>query len=612
MIRELIDLADRLVEAGEELGGDRKRQKPDWVIVASSDGSATLSHGERDVLAPNRSRTGQISEKNPKKNLKPRLLFDEARYALGVHLSTNQQIEGLAHGSFVNLVVEAYRELEDPDLATVLEFLRRPLSENISQKVGPKDLVTFRTQTGEFIAERQDIWKFWSNHLEREVAAEFDAVCGGCGRFKTVVRIQPARIKVMSKECTITSFDDHSFWSRGKKQSTNSPLCYSCAIKVIGALGFVANDPHHSAVIARDETKGKRNPLRDQLAVFWLRTVPELAYEDSEIDLQALFAAAAQHSIDPNDDAPPAALAQLEALVNAPYTGKLSSLWTDDNAFHLAVLSVNESRLVVRDWISVSLADLRGYLADFLHATKIIGPGGANIRAFPIGAMTGALETTNPDLTRGLIRTAYLGVRPPEALLPAALLRFRNVVVTGKAWQKRSRGERQTPEREVLAVLHALAAILKMGLTYGKEDAARMEQLDEGRKTPAYLCGRLLAVIEEAQRRSSRGRVNATLVDRYYISASTTPSYTFGALMPLMETAYLPKLRRENRGYYNLRGEMEQIMSRFNPATGIPRTLLPHDQADFALGFYFQRAAFTAARQSAQPKQQDTGNGDNV
>jgi len=54
--------------------------------------------------------------------------------------------------------------------------------------------------------------------------------------------------------------------------------------------------------------------------------------------------------------------------------------------------------------------------------------------------------------------------------------------------------------------------------------------LDSNNPSQAYQLGRLLAVLQAAQT-AALGRVNATITDRYYSAASSTPALVFGALM---------------------------------------------------------------------------------
>ena len=129
-----------------------------------------------------------------------------------------------------------------------------------------------------------------------------------------------------------------------------------------------------------------------------------------------------------------------------------------------------------------------------------------------------------------------------------------------------------------------------------------MVQLDESNQTPAYLCGRLLAVLERTQRLAISG-AGTTLVDRYYGTASTAPASVFGSLLTGAQ-AHLGKLRRDRPGAYErIQQELEEILGGL-PA--FPRTLSLDDQALFALGYYHQRANSRArARAAGEAKDED-------
>ena len=112
--------------------------------------------------------------------------------------------------------------------------------------------------------------------------------------------------------------------------------------------------------------------------------------------------------------------------------------------------------------------------------------------------------------------------------------------------------------------------------------------LDRQRTEPSYRLGRLLAVIDRLQQ-DALGNVNATLVDRYYGSASSTPESVFPTLLR-RSRHHLGKLRREKPGFAvnaeKLLQEIVATLSRF------PKTMNLEEQGLFALGFYHQRQDF--------------------
>ena len=66
---------------------------------------------------------------------------------------------------------------------------------------------------------------------------------------------------------------------------------------------------------------------------------------------------------------------------------------------------------------------------------------------------------------------------------------------------------------------------------------------------PAYLCGRLLAILEETQHRASHGRVTATLTDRFYGAVSSAPASPFTSLLRLAKLLICPSCESNNMPY---------------------------------------------------------------
>jgi hypothetical protein len=90
--------------------------------------------------------------------------------------------------------------------------------------------------------------------------------------------------------------------------------------------------------------------------------------------------------------------------------------------------------------------------------------------------------------------------------------------------------------------------------------------LDLSNTNPAYRLGRLFAVLERIQEEASPG-LNATIRDRYYGAASSTPVAVFTTLLRL-KNAHLKKLMpgRVSPWFEKLLGEV------LGPVTDFPRT----------------------------------------
>ena len=110
--------------------------------------------------------------------------------------------------------------------------------------------------------------------------------------------------------------------------------------------------------------------------------------------------------------------------------------------------------------------------------------------------------------------------------------------------------------------------------------------LDEDNPNIGYRLGRLFAVREKAQEEANPG-LNATIRDRYYGAASSTPVTVFPILLRL-KNHHVAKL--ENRGRaVNLERLFGDIMGEIND---FPAHISMENQGRFAIGYYHQRQDF--------------------
>jgi len=284
-------------------------------------------------------------------------------------------------------------------------------------------------------------------------------------------------------------------------------------------------------------------------------------------------------------------LPQLAQLIDLPWKPKEEGLDLDQMRFYLAILSPNVGRIALRDWYDTSLVELRRNLSRFLAATTMVTPWGDTVRPISISSMMRATRSASPNLTRQLLRTTYLGHSPPVGLVTAAVRRLRVPATL------------QDPERQWES--HSLTAAIKLCLFYEKEEVHDSYRMNEGPVSKPYLCGRLLAIFEEAQQRASGWSLDTTLVDRYYGSMSTAPGLVLGTLSKQATMAQLPKLRKEHRGYGVIEELLENVSVHLGRPEELPSTFTTREQGEFALGFYQQRAEFRAGRGKAKAAKND-------
>lgn len=116
-------------------------------------------------------------------------------------------------------------------------------------------------------------------------------------------------------------------------------------------------------------------------------------------------------------------------------------------------------------------------------------------------------------------------------------------------------------------------------------------------KSPAFLSGSLLAVLEEAQLAAMNWKINTTIIDQFYSTAASAPNTVLGMLVSRVTAQHMPKLRKNMRGKYEkLESLLESLHTEIERQGGFPKTLALKQQAEFSLGFYIHRAAFSRER----------------
>lgn len=117
--------------------------------------------------------------------------------------------------------------------------------------------------------------------------------------------------------------------------------------------------------------------------------------------------------------------------------------------------------------------------------------------------------------------------------------------------------------------------------------------LDETNANVGYRLGRLFATLEKIQSESHPG-INATIRDKFYSAASSSPVTVFGNLMRL-KNHHLNKLDHPGRKIF-FEKLMGEIMSAVD-ANGFPAHLRLDDQGRFAIGYYHQMQKFYEKRE---------------
>lgn len=602
-----------------------------WVVQLGKDG-ARLEEANLEGLRWSRPYTGRTS------GIDPHPLADEASYALGVALDDKGKSDARVaekHASFMALLDKM---LDAPEIGFELRQAIQHVKTAIENKwvesdlrfgdVMAKDWVAFQLEYGPLAGKRlfqlPEAQAFWIAEAQERIAVRDGdkkvilGECAVCGENKPLISRIPVGVKLISKPGPLHSLNKSAFVSGRSGTDGHNNLCYECADTASRAFNALAGDKNHRRIIVMDKSAGGKvqlDSLRNQVALYWMekgKTAPPVAEFDIEGALGDLLRPAVrEEEMESDGDAeealvikpttgkdsdadgalpkPTARLSQLSRFLNVQWQAAKHMTDLDERKFALAVFSPNVGRTALREWMYQDLSAVIPKVQVYLNATTINDAWGSAGEPQSINALMEALDSKNANLTRDLIRTAYQGAPPPREMLALAVQRYRTLTVKGKQEKRLEEWQRQRH-------LHALAAILKLSLFYDvtkiEGGNAFMTGLEKLTNDPAYLCGRLLAVLEEAQQvysyRQNKKRLKTTGVQRSFGAASASPAGIFPSLVKLATMAHMPKAGKA------LNVEMEALVGQIVAQGGYPQSMSVDAQGKFGLGYWHQRGAIRA------------------
>jgi CRISPR-associated protein Csd1 len=351
---------------------------------------------------------------------------------------------------------------------------------------------------------------------------------------------------------SLLSFNSPAFHSYALESNANAPIGRDASEAIGNAL---------NRLLSRNPAKPDGTPLArrhvrlssDTVALYW-------ADKGSDVDWFE------QVTEDPE------AVAE---LLQAPHTGRKPAL-EDAGSFHTLILSGAQGRSVVRAYGCRTTEAVKLEVRRYLSQVRIQRPFKKGEGAYPLRtylkslAALGDEKNLPPQLVGALYMAILEGTPFPRIVMEAALRRTRAEGPEGEPFGARC--------GLIRAYFHRLSQ-------HPKEISVT---LDTNNHESGYLMGRLLALLDKLQQ-DALGSVNATLVDRYYGSASTTP----GAVLPTLlrrSQHHMSKLRRERPGQAVNQDKL--IQSICGSIDRFPKTLSLEQQGLFALGFHHQRQDF--------------------
>lgn len=496
------------------------------------------------------------------------LLWDTLEYVLGVDTKGKPERVAEQHALFIARIEALSQSArDDAGIQAVLGFFDRLSLPQLeaqpawAQALEANAVMSFRLHGDvNLVCQRPVVIRAALNVATG--ADERLAMCLVTGDEAPIQRLHTAIKGVLGAQTSganIVSFNTRAFESYGKteRQGENAPVSQSAAFAYTTALNHLLR-----------KGSSQRIQVGDASTVFW-------ADNDSEFE-----STAANIFGEPPKDDPDQGARAAKSLFEAVQSGKLGGP-DEDNRFHVLGLAPNAARISVRFYHCLALRDLAVRILKYFNDLEVVR--GPNDAQFP--SLAGLLksvaiqnksENIPPSLGGAIIDTIFAGTNAPY---PALWL---NAAVG------RCRAEQEVNYLRAAAIKACLNRQIRRTADPGSDRSTEKEflpMLDLSNTNSAYRLGRLFAALEKIQQEASPG-LNATIRDRYYGAASSTPVAVFTTLLRL-KNAHLKKLSIGRVMWFEkLLGEI------LGSVTDFQKHLSLSDQGRFALGYYHQRQDF--------------------
>lgn len=416
-------------------------------------------------------------------------------------------------------------------------------------KIG--DLIAFRIRDETYLHENSSVQSFWEKYVKPKPDKKTLVThCMFCGEESPIVQRHSIDFYVSSERTKIISANKNAYESHGNKHSTVAPTCYTCEQKYGQALEYLLKNKPNTPY-------GKHMfKVGDVTYVYWIRQNQKTRVDEAKIS-EALM------NIGKDDNQSNVQINNLDEMKNQfnRVFGKQQDMYNFNN-FCLLILSANKGRLVVRDYIEQSMGTIHDRILHFLEAQNI-----GNNRLYGIYTLAGTIyRKPSTQLQKIDVRDWFNWIFQ-EHPLPGRILitLMKRIQADGAMYGQH-------------------AAVLKSWLISQQKGGNWTVLLDNQNRDTSYLLGRTFAVLERIHQEAINSK--ETLGSRFFGSASTTPRAIFGLLIRNAQY-HLMKIKNEKTGLFiNLDKQLTSLLAKIR---SFPTTLTLEKQAEFALGYYYQK-----------------------
>ena len=518
--------------------------------------------------------------------------------------------------------IEILSKVDSPSAHAVIAFLQshdpqkakeHPVIARQLESLMKGGRLIFQVQ-GQNVADDPKVKRAWEEYKLGREAVEMQ--CLVTGEIEPIARLHPSIKGVRGAQPTgasLVSFNERAYesYNRMKGQGLNSPVSQRVASGYGVALNYMLSEQSPNRPIF----------LGDTTVVYWADTAdkryasafysflnPEYQQEQEEGETEE---AKGKRKRAKEAEKTLGEVAESVRQGKAIDLAKLREGLDDSTRFYVLGLAANVSRLAVRFFltepfgvfaerimqhyddlkIEKEYANQPTYIAPYRILVECVSP--------KVTSRNEELKKSWSLLGGAFMRAILMGAPYPEGLYAAMLNRIRHD--TDETSEK---GKPRSVKISYIRAAYIKAHLIRKYRRKGNnpyQEALQMS-LNESYTHPAYVLGRLFAVLEKAQKEAIGENINATIKDRYFTSACATPASVFPTLLRLAHhwTSKAEYGGVTDRRIQDLLGMLE--------ARAFPARLSLDEQGVFVLGYYHQRAAFyekkdTSRDDTSQPEE---------
>lgn len=528
-------------------------------------------------------------------NIAPNFLWDNPVYVLGI----SDQDE--AKPRYSRERFEAFRQFHKELLSgvdnqaakAVLAFLERydPREARANPSIagrldallkGGNLVLLFR---GAFVHDNSSIRRAWENYCSMQGTDPMQ--CLVTGEVAPTARLHPSLKRIrgaQSSGATLVGFNAAAYESYNRSQGQNSPVSERATFAYSTALNFLLSDANPN----------RRFYMGDTTVVYWAESknrayetafagiiVPEYVDED-EIEQTGRKKAEAALS---------ATAEKVKRTQVFDLKAMLADLENENPRFYVLGLTPNAARVSVRFFVTDPFQTIVDNIMAHYRDLGIIKefdnqPSYLTVRHILDETVSKKSrdKDASPLLCGAVFRSILANAPYPTALYYAVINRIR--------------ADMDDSSKGVTKINYARVAIIKAYLLrkYRHQHDHVFQEvltmaLNERSTHPAYVLGRLFAVLEKVQQEAI-GNVNASIKDRYFTSACASPANVFPILLRLSQH----HIAKAEYGYVRDR-RIQEILGLLDVESNpIPTRLTLDEQGVFVLGYYHERKDLWTAK----------------